>query len=1543
MSFNGIFRNRYLFTLNKRFMHFNHGYASTLNPNTLSHQKLKEQTLYRPNLEKDACGVGMIANLNNDASRKLILNANEMLVNMSHRGACGLDEKCGDGAGILTKIPHAFFKKNIKGLPDVGSYGTGNVFFGKDLKLNSKIKTIIKKVVEKDFNFKLLSWRAVPTDNSDLGTVSLETEPIMEQIFIANNTTLDQDLFNRQLLLLRNVIVNRVEQQLNVKDYLYICSLSNKTITYKGQLTPAQLLPYFVDLQNDDFVSNFALVHSRFSTNTFPSWDRAQPNRISCHNGEINTLRGNKNWMHSRSGLAHSPYFGDSTRELFPICNDSMTDSGAFDSVLEVLSKGSEDTLPEVVISMIPEAWQNDAHMAATKRRMYEYLSCKIEPWDGPALIAFCDGNYAGAVLDRNGLRPSRYYVTSDDTIIFSSEVGVLPDLDQSSIIEKGRLEPGKIFLIDLQENRIILDEEFKHRVSSSKPYDAWLSEHLITLNDIDLIAPPPPPPPTISNDTELHTLNSKLNMFGFTSETIQLLLVPMMESGKEPLGSMGNDASLAILSSKPKLPYEYFKQLFAQVTNPPIDPIREAFVMSLQCPVGPELNIFSTRDKHCARLSLQSPVLSVAEMHKLKNVRHGEWKSISLDCTFKAYSGTQSMLDRIDELCVAAENAIRVNAIPMIVLSDSRANDKLCPLPSLIILGAIHQYLVSKQLRSKCALFVESGDCKEIHDYCTLLGYGADAICPYNVYSIISKLHYEEQINVDVFPFDAACDNYRCAVEKGILKVMSKMGISTLQSYKGAQIFEAIGFSRDVIDACFFGTESRVGGATFDVVYADLLRFHECGYGVESTHWHLRAAGDYHYRMEQEEHFNTPQTISRLQSAVRHNAQDAYNEYSELSNIQSSKVTLRGLLGFGAIPTPIPAEEVEGVESIMRRFATGAMSLGSISRETHETLAEAMNAIGGKSNTGEGGEDISRFGTSKRSAIKQIASGRFGVTINYLCASDQIQIKMAQGAKPGEGGELPGSKVSDYIGRIRHTTPGVQLISPPPHHDIYSIEDLSQLIFDLKQCNPRAQISVKLVSEIGVGIVAAGVTKAGANHITISGHDGGTGASAWTGIKNGGAPWELGIAEVQQTLLLNGLRDRVVIQTDGQLKTGRDVVIAALLGAEEYGFATAPLIALGCIMMRKCHLNTCPVGIATQDPELRKKFEGEAQHVMNYFYFVAQEVRAYMASLGFARIEQMVGRASDCLSLDESKLNYKSKYIDLSALLCKIDSSIAMHNTHSIPHDHNHLDEKLIALCGETLSDPSQPISIVYDAPLSNANRTVGATLSYEISRRYGEEGLAADNTICIAFEGYGGQSFATGLAKGVTLKLCGDSNDYVGKLLSGGCVAIYPPNRALETHTIVGNACLYGATSGKAFFAGTAGERFAVRNSGAQAVVEGVGDHGVEYMTGGCVVILTNKIGKNFAAGMSGGCAYIYDADRDETQKKINPQMINIEEVEDEEDEMQLKQLIEQHIHYTDSQQAKLICQDWNTNKRRFKKIMPNDYKRVLMEMKQKKQQEQ
>lgn len=1521
--------------------------------------------LYRPTLERDSCGVGMIAHLKKQSSRRIVVDANHMLVRMSHRGGCGCDPASGDGAGILVAIPHDFFRRVV----DAGEFGSyaaqqgsrvlapeayavGNVFFAQgNTQAIEQCKKTFADVAETMGGIKILGWRRVPTTSSMLGATSLASEPHVEQVLVLNeNPQWSSDLFEKELLWLRSM-VTKINERKHKSDF-YVCSLSNRTITYKGQLTPGQLFEYYEDLNQADFASYVALVHSRFSTNTFPSWDRAQPNRIMCHNGEINTLRGNKNWMYARGGALHSSYFGKRTSDLLPVCSDAKSDSGNFDAVLEILTKASscDRSLPEGMMMMIPEAWQNDPLIEPHKKEMYKYQSCLMEPWDGPAMMAFTDGKYIGATLDRNGLRPSRYYVTKDDHVVLSSEIGVLEQLEEKDIKYKRRLEPGKMFLVDFERGMIVSDEEVKRKVSESRPFKQWLDENLVSLNELTV---------QVSKDasvkpkrrTNYSELNRRLNMFGFTTETMDLLLLPMGINGKEALGSMGNDAPLAVLSEQPKLPFEYFKQLFAQVTNPPIDPIREELVMSLMCPVGPEGNILDANTSHAKRLLVEHPVLSTREMQALKSNPNPEWTPRVLDATFRAGSGARGLMNALSRLCEEATDAITSDHTPILILSDTRAGVGRYPVPSLLAVGAVHQHLLRTQQRTSVAIFTECGDAKEVHDFCTLLGFGADGINPYMAEEALKKMNEEGLLKAHSkkeMRSEEAFEKYREAVGKGIMKVMSKMGISTLQSYKGAQVFEAVGLGDDIISMCFEGTTSRIQGTDFEALYTDIARFHEAGYPSHTDVPPLiRNPGNYHYRNESEIHYNSPKNIVSLQQAVRDNSRDAYKAYVKETDDLCKKVNLRGLFDFKFVPERQmpPLEEMESVADIMKRFNTGAMSLGSISQETHEALAVAMNTIGGRSNTGEGGEDIRRFtpqggpANLKRSAIKQVASGRFGVTMNYLTNADQLQIKMAQGAKPGEGGELPGHKVSDYIGSMRHTTPGVGLISPPPHHDIYSIEDLAQLIHDLKHANPSAEVSVKLVSEVGVGVVAAGVAKAKSDHITISGHDGGTGASSWTGVKNGGLPWELGLAEAQQTLVLNDLRSRVRLQTDGQLKTGRDVIIAALLGAEEYGFATTPLIALGCIMMRKCHLNTCPVGIATQDEELRKKFAGKPEHVVNFFYMLAEEVQDYMRRLGYRRLDDLIGRA-DLLKIDPNALHYKSGKLDLSPLLVNANTlnekagvRKLMEQQHTV---HESLDMHFVELAKDAL-DTQKPVTI--ESTISNVNRTLGATISHEVCKRYGETGLP-DGTIHLKLKGHGGQSLGFGLARGIYLELEGDSNDYVGKALSGGEMAVYPSpdftERDDEENVIVGNAVLYGATSGQAFFAGKAGERFCVRNSGVETVVEGVGDHGCEYMTGGRVVVL-GKTGRNFAAGMSGGIAYIYDEDGS-FERKCNPGMVSVNPMVSSatEEEMEhVRGLIEKHVQRTGSKKGQALLSTWQTTgKAKLMRVMPYDYERVLLE---------
>mmetsp|Transcript_16893 Transcript_16893/g.23901 ORF Transcript_16893/g.23901 Transcript_16893/m.23901 type:complete len:1563 (+) Transcript_16893:75-4763(+) len=1509
----------------------------------------EKKGLYDPKFEKDSCGVGLCVHLKSKVSRSIVEDANEMLVRMTHRGACGCEENTGDGAGMLVSIPDEFMRKvskevGIKTLPKLGDYAVGNIFVPKSLDAVKEAKAIIERVI-KTRGMAVLGWRDVPFDNSMIGATALSTEPHILQVFIENTSGMRNWAFERELFRARKVATAEADRVpiLNISDTqsFYVCSLSSRTITYKGQLSPEQVMPYYLDLQMPDFTSHLALVHSRFSTNTFPSWNRAQPNRIMCHNGEINTLRGNKNWMYARGGMMHSSYFGDETHQLLPACSDNMSDSGNFDSVLETIFKGGERELPEIMMAMVPEAWQDNSSLSEAKSAFYEYNSCIMEPWDGPAMMAFTDGRYIGATLDRNGLRPSRYYVTDDDRVLLSSEVGVLPNESELGIKLKARLEPGKMFLVDLEKQAIIPDDVVKEDFASRLPYGDWVERNMLILKDWAASTV------TKYKVPQFHFTDSnrRFNMFGYTAETMDVLLLPMGIGGREALGSMGNDAPLAVLSEKPRLIFDYFKQLFAQVTNPPIDPIREEMVMSLACPVGPEANLLEVTPQHCARLLVTNPILSLGQMQALKDTSYRGWRTRVLDCTFPAGSGVEGLSEALDKLCDEASEALNGGRIQGIVLSDKMAGPDRFPIPSLLSCGAVHQHLLKTKQRLKTGIFVEAGDAREVHDMATLIGYGADAISPWVAYEALAKMNSDGQVFAKAkqsFANEELFKTYRKSVSKGILKVMSKMGISTLQSYKGAQVFEAVGLADDIVDRCFTGTTSRLQGTGLNALYQDIAHLHANAYPQHSNATPLIGNnGMYHYRDGGEEHLNNPETMVYLQMASRNNSREAYEQYSKAVTKANQRVTLRGLLKFKKEGVnPIPLDEVEPVTNILKRFCTGAMSLGSISRETHETLALAVNMIGGRSNTGEGGEDPERFTDKRRSAIKQVASGRFGVTSNYLANSDQIQIKMAQGAKPGEGGELPGNKVTRYIAKNRHTTPGVGLISPPPHHDIYSIEDLAQLIHDLKNANPSGEVSVKLVSEVGVGVVAAGVAKAKADHITVSGHDGGTGAAVWTAIKGAGLPWELGVAETQQTLVLNDLRSRVKLQTDGQLKNGRDIVIAALLGAEEFAFSTAPLIAMGCIMMRKCHLNTCPVGVATQDPELRRKFTGKPEHVVNYFFLMAEEVRQIMADMGFRTVEEMVGRV-DMLEVNKDVLHYKSRGLDLTPLLTPASS---LNENHSglfkkMEQDHGineRIDHKIIALAQNAI-DNKEPLSL--KMPISNLDRTTGTILSYEISKKYGEEGLP-DDTIHVKFNGYAGQSFGFCLAKGVHLEVEGDANDYVGKGLSGGKISLYPNAGLLEKgfkaeeNVIAGNTCLYGATSGKAFIRGKAGERFCVRNSGALAVVEGVGDHACEYMTGGEMVCL-GPTGRNFAAGMSGGIAFVYDP-LDNLPGRVNTGMVELEKVEDVEEIERLKGHLEEHVAHTKSPVANGLLQNWDEEVKKFVKIYPNDYRRVINETK-------
>jgi glutamate synthase (NADH) len=1478
--------------------------------------------------------------------------ARNLLCNMTHRGAVGSDARDGDGAGVMTSIPHKFFIKNFARetgfeLPPLGQYAAGNLFFKPDTEMLKHATTSFEEIAN-SLGLRTLGWREVPKDSTLLGPAALSREPIILQPFvvlasaygdgnkpdITDPEQFDEIEFERRLYVLRKM----VSHDARYKPWFYLCSLSNKNIVYKGQLAPVQVYQYYHDLVSVDYEGHFALVHSRFSTNTFPSWDRAQPLRWLAHNGEINTLRGNKNWMRAREGVLKSEFFGEELEKLFPIVEDGGSDSAAFDNVLELLVMNRVLSLPEAVMMMVPEAWQGNAAMSAEKAAFYEYAACLMEPWDGPALFTFSDGRYCGANLDRNGLRPCRYYVTDDDRIICASEVGTI-SIDPERIIQKGRLQPGKMLLVDTVAGRIIDDSELKHTVASRQGFQQWLDSNLLKLPNIY---------EQLSQELDLSfKLNERniqgdpmLRAFGYSFEQVTLLLGPMAADSKEALGSMGNDAPLACLAQQPRLLYEYFRQMFAQVTNPPIDPIREAIVMSLECYVGPQGNLLEMDKSQCHRLLLPSPILEIEKFNALRNISslHKDWTVRTIDITFEKMEGIQGYMDALDKICEAATESIK-NDDKIIILSDRATSTDRVPVSALLATGLVHHHLVRNKWRSRVALIVETAEAREVHHMCVLVGYGADAINPYLAMECILKLKREKSIKKDLSD-EKIIANYKASCDGGILKVMSKMGISTLQSYKGAQIFEALGIDDSVVDRCFAGTATRIRGMTFDLIAQDAFAFHEKGFPSRSISEipGLAESGEYHWRDGGEPHINDPVSIANIQDAVRTKNDKSYEAYSLSEYEQIKNCTLRGLLDFDFEQrTPVPIDQVEPWTEIVRRFVTGAMSYGSISMESHSTLAVAMNRLGGKSNTGEGGEDPERSlrmdnGDSMRSAIKQIASGRFGVTSNYLADADELQIKMAQGAKPGEGGELPGHKVSGPIARTRHSTPGVGLISPPPHHDIYSIEDLKQLIYDLKCSNPRARVSVKLVSEVGVGIVASGVAKAKADHILISGHDGGTGASRWTGIKYAGLPWELGLAETHQTLVLNDLRGRIIVQTDGQLRTGRDVAIACLLGAEEWGFATTPLIAMGCIMMRKCHLNTCPVGIATQDPELRKKFQGTPEHVINFFYYIANELRAIMAKLGIRTVNEMVGRAELLKTRDDLR-SAKTENLDLSLILTPAHSirpGVATYNVRKQDHKlHVRLDNKLIAE-SELALEKGLPCRIECD--IVNTDRTLGATLSYHISKRYGEAGLPQD-TIHANIKGSAGQSFGGMLAPGVTLELEGDSNDYVGKMLSGGRLIIYPPRSAVfkaEENVLIGNVCLYGATSGTCYFRGVAAERFAVRNSGATAVVEGVGDHGCEYMTGGRVLIL-GGVGRNFAAGMSGGIAYVLDMNQD-FHSKINMEMVEVSGLEDPQEIAFVRGLIEDHHHYTGSELAARILLDFNRALPRFVKVLPVDYKRVM-----------
>ncbi|HEY6093429.1 MAG TPA: glutamate synthase-related protein [Gallionellaceae bacterium] len=1539
-----------------------------------------QQGLYDPRQERDACGVGFVAHIKGQKSHDMVRQGLQILENLTHRGAVGADPLAGDGAGILLQIPDAFLRKKCAAqgmnLPDAGTYGVGMVFLPRDKAAREACEKIIADKVAAEGQ-KLLGWRDVPVDSSGLGESVKAVEPVVRQVFIGRgNSDMDTDALERKLFVIRKMAEHAVRKLPRGQGKgFYLPSMSARTIVYKGMLLADQVGKYFLDLQDPEVVSALALVHQRFSTNTFPTWDLAHPFRMIAHNGEINTVRGNVNWMAARHAAMSSQLLGDDLEKVWPLITAGQSDSACFDNALELLVAGGY-SLPHAMMMLIPEAWAGNPLMDEERRAFYEYHAALMEPWDGPAAVAFTDGRMIGATLDRNGLRPARYVITDDGMVMLASEMGVLP-IPQNKIVKKWRLQPGKMFLIDMQAGRIIDDAELKTQLATAKPYRKWIEQSRYFLSDL------PAAKPSKSKLAGTALLDVQ-QAFGYTQEDLKFIMAPMASAGEEATGSMGTDSALPVLSKKSKVLYNYFQQLFAQVTNPPIDPIREEIVMSLASFIGPKPNLLGIDETNpTMRLEVHQPILSQDDMDSLLNLEKstkGRYKSHVLDITYAVKESAEGSETAISDLCITAERAV-ARGYNVLILSDRAVSATRVAIPALLACAAVHHHLVREGLRTSTGLVVDTGSAREVHHFALLAGYGAEAVCPWLAFDSITNMG--DMLPAGLDPKDAK-KRFIKAINKGLLKVMSKMGISTYQSYCGAQIFEAIGLNADFVEKYFSGTATQIEGIGLFEVAEEAVRTHQAAFGNDPVlATMLDAGGEYAYRVRGEEHTWTPESIAKLQNATRANNFNTYKEYAKLINDQALRqMTLRGLFELKPAGAAVPLAEVEPAKEIVKRFATGAMSLGSISTEAHTTLAIAMNRIGGKSNTGEGGEDAGRFkplkggeklseligkgrievdrvmqpGDSLRSSIKQVASGRFGVTAEYLANADQIQIKMAQGAKPGEGGQLPGHKVSEYIAKLRFSVPGVGLISPPPHHDIYSIEDLAQLIHDLKNANPRASISVKLVSEVGVGTVAAGVSKAKADHIVISGFDGGTGASPLSSIKHAGTPWELGLAEAQQTLVLNQLRGRIALQVDGQMKTGRDVVIGALLGADEFGFATAPLVVEGCIMMRKCHLNTCPVGVATQDPALRKKFTGQPEHVVNYFFFVAEEVRELMAQMGIRKFDELIGR-SDLLDTKRGIEHWKAQGLDFSKIFHqpKVAASVARRHAEEQDHELNKaLDNKLIAQAAKAL-DSKQPV--VIESAIANVNRTVGTTLSHEVARRYGQAGLP-DDTITVKLTGTAGQSFGAFLARGITLELTGEGNDYVGKGLCGGRIVVMPPkecNIVSEENIIVGNTVMYGATSGECYFRGVAGERFAVRNSGAVTVVEGVGDHGCEYMTGGMVVVL-GQTGRNFAAGMSGGVAYVLDEDGN-FEKRCNMSMVQLEGVPEEAaasetgevdskgrvhfnhlnkaDEAALRGKIEKHLRYTGSARARQILDNWSQYLPKFVKVMPTEYRRALLEI--------
>ncbi len=1497
-----------------------------------------KQGLYDPRFEHDACGVGFVVDIKGRASNAILRDALTVLNNLDHRGACGAEANTGDGAGILMQIPHKFFVKvcTAEGfaLPDAGQYGVGMLYLPTDATARAYCEALVERVVAEEGQA-VLGWRTVPTNGLGLGKGARSRQPFVRQLFIGRNDDslpkTDALAFERKLYVIRRRTENAVQQArasgaTQCGNLFYFAGLSGRTVVYKGMLRCAQVTEFYPDLLDPDMETALALIHSRFSTNTFPSWERAHPYRYLIHNGEINTLRGNVNWMTARESQLHSPLWGDDLAKVLPVIDQTGSDSAMFDNTLEFLSLSGR-SLPHVMMMMIPEPWSGNPEMDPAKRAFYEYHSTLMEPWDGPASIAFTDGTVVGAVLDRNGLRPSRYYVTKDDRVIMASEVGVV-EVEPENVLEKKRLEPGRMFLVDTAQGRIIADDELKQGMADEQPFQAWLDEHLVELDDLPSADRVPGSNPA--------TVTQRQQAFGYTFEHLRMIMAPMARDGVEPVGAMGNDSPHAVLSDRSQLLYNYFRQLFAQVTNPPIDSIREELVTASDVMMGTELNLLDPQPESCRQIRIKTPLVTNADLAKIRQLDRPGFHSMTVPMLFDPRAGVAGLEAALEAMFAQVDAAI-ADGTNIFILSDRGMDATHAAIPALLATAGLHHHLIRTGKRTQVTLLVESGEPREVHHFAVLIGYGATAINPYLAYETLEQLIADGMLpGTDL---KAAIYKYNKAAVKGVVKTIAKMGISTIQSYCGAQIFEALGLKQSFVDKYFTWTPTRIEGIGLDEVFDEVTRRHRIAYPERPLNGHvLPTGGEYQWRSDGERHLFNPQTIHFLQQAVRNNDYAMFKRYSALVNDQTREAsTLRGLLEFKTGNEPIPLDEVEPVESIVKRFKTGAMSYGSISKEAHEAMAIAMNRIGGKSNTGEGGEDPARFvpdanGDSRNSAIKQVASGRFGVTSQYLVNAKELQIKMAQGAKPGEGGQLPGRKVYPWIAKVRYSTPGVGLISPPPHHDIYSIEDLAELIHDLKNANHHARINVKLVAEVGVGTIAAGVAKGHADVILISGHDGGTGASPQSSIKYAGLPWELGVAETHQTLVINDLRSRVVVETDGQLKTGRDLAVAALLGAEEYGFATTPLVALGCVMMRVCHLDTCPVGVATQNPELRKKFVGEPQHVVNFMYFIAQELREWMAQLGFRTVNEMVGRV-DKLEARKAIDHWKAKGLDFSRILYMPDVPASVGRYCQIPQDHGleqSMDNQLLLeLCAPALEQGKR---VAATLPIRNTNRVVGTILGSEITRRYGADGLPED-TVELHFQGSAGQSFGAFIPKGLTLELEGDANDYFGKGLSGGKLIAYPPAGSTfraEENIIIGNVALYGATAGEAYIRGMAGERFGVRNSGVYAVVEGVGDHGCEYMTGGRVVVL-GRAGRNFAAGMSGGIAYVWDADGS-FANRCNFEMVDLERLERPDEIEEVRAMIQRHLEYTNSPVAQAVLADWPTAASRFAKVMPRDYKRMV-----------